>query len=332
VRDWQQWIEARGGRASHRWSELSAALGRQLLTPQRWHPSVQVCIDQLRRSEEVAAVLFYGSCLFSETQTETSFPDFFLLVTDLSRYHSSRVHALLNQVLPPNVYYGDFPAADGHGRARCKFCVMAVDQFVRETSPRAHDIHHLGRFSKRFVVAYSADETTAQTVVEAALLAMLTLVPHTLALLPQRFTLEEFILKQLGLSYIGEQRIIEPDKIRGLLEGARDYYLGLYPALLALHALRFGAPTLDEDDRYHQPSVDPAQRRRTEDFLGRSRLRGMLRWPKYMLTVDNWVDYLLDKLERYHGVRVELSARQRRHPLLFGWPIYFEMRRRGLVK
>jgi hypothetical protein len=39
-----------------------------------------------------------------------------------------------------------------------------------------------------------------------------------------------------------------------------------------------------------------------------------------MALYDDWQDYLLRKLERRSGVRVELTERERRWPLIFLWP------------
>lgn len=340
---WCDWIETEAGRpAGEAWQGLVSRVRAALTQETPAHAVIQPFLDPLVRGDgQVAAVLFYGSCLFSRTNTRTSFPDFYVLVDDLDRYHTSRWHAVINRVLPPNVYYADLkgepaPCSQGgvfFGGGRFKFCVMSMAQFVAETSDRARDIHHLGRFSKRIALAWSRDEQAESTVVRGNLSAMLTLVPHALTLLPRSFTLEQFILQQLGLSYLGEQRVAEPDKVRGLMEGALEFYRDVYSGVLELHALRCGGPRrASSGDRYEQPAPGPAHVRRTQAFLKRSRLRGVLRWPKYILTVDNWVDYLLEKLERHHGVHIELTERQRRYPLIFGWPVYFEMRRRGIVK
>jgi len=205
-----------------------------------------------------------------------------------------------------------------------------VEQFVRETSERASDLHHLGRFSKRFALVYSRDPSTTEMVVQGAIGAILTLVPHTLARLPASFTLEDLVLRQLELSYLGEQRVVEPTKARALYEAGRAYYREIYPEVLALHTRRFGTPVAAGDETYRQPRID--RRRQTERFLGRSRRRGVLRWPKYMLTVEDWLGYVLYKLERHHGVQIELTPLQRRFPLLFCWPVFLRLRRQGLVR
>jgi hypothetical protein len=117
------------------------------------------------------------------------------------------------------------------------------------------------------------------------------------------------------------------------MDAGRDYYWEIYPEILQLYALRHGTPDLVGNEAYHQRGGDRArQRRRTQTFLARSRRRGVLRWPKYMFTVDNWLQYILDKLERHQGIKVELTPLQKRFPLLFGWPIYLRLRRQGVVR
>jgi len=292
-------------------------------------PLIDRFVAHLRegRGAEVAAIIFYGSCLFQGTRTPSSFPDFYLLTDDLLRYHRSLPQAALNLVLPPNVYYARFA-----GGLRCKVCVMSTHQFEEQTSSRASDLHHLGRFSKRLALVHARDAAAEEQVARGALRSILTLIPHALALLPEEFSAEELILTQLGLSYRGEQRVAEPDKVQRLFEAARDHYLALYPLALELYAAWHGVPRRIAPGRYHQPAPDPAERARTASFLRLSRVRGVMRWPKYILTVEDWVDYILGKLERHQGIHLELSERERRYPLIFGWRRYLELRRRGVVR
>ncbi len=289
-----------------------------------------VAIGARLRAPDVAAILFYGSCLFSETRAGSSFPDFYLLTDDAFGYHRSPLHAALSLVLPPNIYYRSFPGPEG--TLRCKLCVLTLRSFLEETSPAARDLHHLGRFSKRFAIVHARDPATHRELARAALSAILTLLPHSLALLGERFELEELVLTQLGLSYLGEQRVAEPDKVHRLFLAAREHYLAVYAEALALHARSRGRLEELGPGRYRQPRPTRGERLRTEAFVRRSRVRGVLRWPKYVLTVEGWVDYILEKLERHHGIRLELSERERRHPLIFGWPRLIELRRRGIVR
>jgi hypothetical protein len=57
-----------------------------------------------------------------------------------------------------------------------------------------------------------------------------------------------------------------------------------------------------------------------------------VRWFKYMATLDNWTDLLIEKIERTKGVKIELTPLQRRYPYIFGWSHFVKMMRRGMVK
>ena len=50
-----------------------------------------------------------------------------------------------------------------------------------------------------------------------------------------------------------------------------------------------------------------------------------MRWFKYMLTFDDWLDYIVRKIERRSGQRVELTRAERRFPIIFLWPKAFRL-------
>jgi hypothetical protein len=49
---------------------------------------------------------------------------------------------------------------------------------------------------------------------------------------------------------------------------------------------------------------------------------------KSAATFGDWLPYVLWKLERHGGTRIELTDRQRRHPLIWGWPVLWRVLRR----
>ncbi|MCA9669246.1 MAG: hypothetical protein KC503_26805, partial [Myxococcales bacterium] len=132
-------------------------------------PEVPRIVEHLRAryDDALAAVIFYGSLLSAETRTPTSFYDFYLLTDQPWRFYRGPFQAALSYVLPPNVYYERIAAGP-----RFKTCAMSLAQLAVETSPAAHDLHHLGRFSKRFALVYARDAATRDAVVDAAIAAM----------------------------------------------------------------------------------------------------------------------------------------------------------------
>ena len=51
------------------------------------------------------------------------------------------------------------------------------------------------------------------------------------------------------------------------------------------------------------------------------KLLAFARLVKNATTFGDWIPYILWKIERHGGARVEPTARQLRHPFIYGWPI-----------
>ena len=58
----------------------------------------------------------------------------------------------------------------------------------------------------------------------------------------------------------------------------------------------------------------------------------VLRLCKSSLTFDDPVDYALWKVQRHSGVTVTATERQRRYPLIFAWPLVWQLYRQGALK
>ncbi len=289
------------------------------------HADVSPFVERLLadgRREAVQAVIFYGSKLSEVTRGPGSFNDFYVVVDSYRAYFPRWKDRTVARLLPPNVYYrnwesGALPPSAGAERHRCKYCVISEADLRRETSVRARDTHHLGRFSKRLALPYARDAAARETVIDVALGATATLLPMALGLCgPQSAAAPDdaLIKAVLSISYLGEQRVSEGSKVDALFAAEADYYRRLF-AVLADGAASPAAPQV------------------LARLLARSRRRSVARWPKYMITFgESWLDYVLDKVERNYGVRIELSPLERRFPLIFGWPKFFALRRKGVVK
>lgn len=305
--------------------DLEQIVRRKLLEPV---PGAERFADDVRKnsahSHEPEAILLYGSTLSAATRSSTSIHDVYAVVENLRAFHRRRLQAVLNVILPPNVYFRTF-----HHEGlthRYKLCVISTADLKHETSERAGDLHHLGRFSKHMSVIAYRDEASLRRVVNCCISALRVMSSFALVRLGQRFTLDDFALALLGLSYVAETRVTEAGKVAAIFHGEHEYYGQVFHCLLSELGLTH------DGGAWLQPRASLAQKRQLERLLARSRRRERLRWPKYIFTFDNWLDYLLDKLERHHGIRLELTERQRRWPLIFAWGKYFELRRRGIVK
>ena len=114
-------------------SALLSAIERN--TFRKASPAVQVLIDEIlaRHGQAAQGVLFYGSCLRSGDDLD-GLVDLYLLVDSYRNAYSGRLAALLNALLPPNVFYLE---REFEGQTvRTKYAVLSLADFHKGTSKR----------------------------------------------------------------------------------------------------------------------------------------------------------------------------------------------------
>ena len=284
-----------------------------------------------RHGEAVAAVLFYGSCL--RKRTSEGVLDFYVLVDDYASAYPSRWLARANALLPPNVFYLEAEAPEG--TVRCKYAVVSLRDFARGAGPRALRPAIWARFCQPALAGWTRDEAARVAIVAAVVRAIHTAVERALQVLPnedgvQHFTSEELWTALFEETYGGELRPESAETIRGLYDAAPERYARvLWAALEGLAdagALRFQC---DDEKLSTTWSADRSRSGRRARRLRRpaAKLIGFAQLLKSAVTFGDWLPYALWKLERHTGTRLEPSERQRRHPLVFGWPLLFRVLR-----
>ncbi len=280
--------------------------------------------------EKSCAILAYGSCLSQVTKTETSAPDFFVLVDRYKTFYSSWLHRGLNHILPPNIYHFTI------NKHTAKYNVISIPALNKHTSKNAKDSYLVGRFSKRMALLFSKDDRTEDEVVMAQARAMRTAAKRTYPLLPKFFSLQDFAKASIRLSYLGDVRVEANDKIDRIFTAEKEFYEQAYETILEeMKEAPFYLQSGQTPQTYEKVSKgfsDAVDRWKTKLFLSRSRLRAQLRWPKGIFTVDNWIDYLIHKIERTKGITIELTPKQRKYWYIFGWKVFFSLRKQKLIK
>ena len=61
-------------------------------------------------------------------------------------------------------------------------------------------------------------------------------------------------------------------------------------------------------------------RLRSRLYFQWSLVRATARWAKYVVTFEDWLEFMLHKVRRHSGQTIELTERERRMPLIFLWP------------
>jgi hypothetical protein len=141
--------------------------------------------------------------------------------------------------------------------------------------------------------------------------------------LPERFDVGTFCRTFLRVSYSAEIRPEPEGRAEALWEAQRDYLSAVYGVLLReLQAA--GELVLLAPDTYGLArAAGTTERLRLSAYFWRSKIRATLRWAKYVVTFDDWLEFILRKAARHSGQAFDLTPRERRFPLIFLWPRVF---------
>lgn len=281
-----------------------------------------------RGGAHTAAVLFYGSALRSATLE--GILDFYVLLDKPSAWPGSSLAALGNRLLPPNVGYFEGEVA-GH-TLRAKYAVISAAQFARHMAPKTLDTTLWARFSQPCVCVWARSDADRAAAVEAVGAAVITAASWAAQLGPAAASAQEYWRALYARTYDSELRVERAGRSDAIV--ARDPER--YGELLRL-AWRSGGIPFDElpggelAPRISEVVRDSAARRwRTRQRLGKP--LNVLRLLKAAFTFEGAMDYVAWKIERHSGVRIVVSPWQRRFPLLAAPGLYWQLRRRGVLR
>jgi hypothetical protein len=317
--------------------EPSAALleaVRRRALPRERDPrdGAQTLADQVVRSGggTVAAIVFFGSRRTKAGPDAFSAYDFFVLTHgDLAFCRAlaaagklrrgPRLVAALNLALPPNQL--SFSHVDEAGRGlRAKCSVITLGAFLRECSPRRRDHFCVGRLFQPAEILRTESEAVRERVGAALAFACAETFTWVRPWIPPRFDTESYCRTLLTVSLGYEVRPEPIGRAEALWRAQAEEQTPVYAQLLA--DLR-EAGDLEEAPQGQlrlTRAVTRRERFRRRAYFTISLARATARWAKYVITFEEWLDYLLRKIERQTGHSFELSPRERRWPLIFLWP------------
>jgi hypothetical protein len=281
-----------------------------------------------RASGAVVAVLYYGSTLRSAALD--GMLDFYVLLDRTSDWPGSRVAAFANRLLPPNVGYveGTFSGVP----LRAKFALIAMAQFEKRVAGKSVDTTLWARFCQPCRCVWQRSPQDQQRVTAAVRDATVTAATWAAALGPPQGRPEEYWAALFARTYVAELRVESGDRSKGIVAADRERYAALLPMAWQAAGLHFDALP----DGSLRPQLESAAHRRLLRKWDWRRRCGkplnILRLLKAAFTFDGGVDYVVWKIERHRGVRLELSPWQRRFPLLAAPGIYWQLRRRGILR
>lgn len=285
-----------------------------------------------RHGAAVQAVLYYGSCLRRGDARE-GLVDLYVLVDGYRSSNRGPLRALLNRLLPPNVFYleTDF----GRGTVRSKYALLSMDDLRRGTSRRWFHSYLWGRFSQPAALVYCRSERVAGAVSAALAAAVVTFVTRVMPCLPAEFTVRELWQKGLELSYRAEIRTENPERQVRLFDAAPDHFGAVTRLALGATPYRAAAAPAAGGERYRADIPAALRRRSRRAWRARilqGKLLSALRLVKGSLTFEGGVDYILWKIRRHTGVAVAVGPRLRRHPLIAMGVLSWRLYRRGGIR
>jgi len=307
---------------------LRAAIEREMR--REVPPPVAALAAQLaaRAGGAASCVLYYGSSLRDARLDGVL--DFYVLLDRVGAWPGSRLAALANRLLPPNVAY-----IEGHagGEAlRAKVALISLAQFRRGMSAGALDTTLWARFAQPCSCAWTRSEADREAAVEAVRQAVTTAARWAAELGPERADALAYWRLLFARTYGAELRVERAARGDDLVARDAERYARLLPQ--AWHAA--GIACEPSGDALLAPRLSPAARAAAERRWALRRRLGkllnLLRLLKAAFTFDGAMDYVAWKVERHSGVRLEVAPWQRRFPLLAAPGIYLQLRRRGVLR
>lgn len=261
-----------------------------------------------RYGDAARAVLFYGSCL-REQQLEGLMLDFYVIVSDYRAAYGPGWYAFANRILPPNV----FPFQ--HDGLAAKYAVLSEADFHERCGPEAGDVSVWARFAQPSRIAWAADDAARDTMIAAISRAAPTLLAHARGVAPDAEPLDLW-REGFTRTYGSELRAEREDRPAKIVAQEPDRYRAFAEAALA-----DGLPALPRP-------AEAAWRR----FARRGKRLSVLRLMKAVTTFSGGADYLVWKINRHAGTRIELKPWQRRWPIAGSLVLLPRLLRQGAVR
>ena len=273
--------------------------------------------------DAVSAVLLYGSCR-RKADAADGLADLLVVVSGYRQAFGTGLLALVNWLLPPNVFY--LESRHGERVIRCKYAVISEHQFMRRADSRM-DHYFWARFCQPCRLA-SGNERIATRLADIRASAARSFSRRIAPLLTESCDAQAFWTLALATTYRCELRPEPAANARTLIEYDADYWQELTD-LLATEP----EPGLTKvKDRYtgsNRTGVRLLTRLVWQWRRFSGKLFNLARLFKAAGTFSNGIDYIVWKVERHSGVRVEPTERMRRYPRLAAWGLAWRMWREG---
>jgi hypothetical protein len=279
--------------------------------------------------DAVDGILFYGSCLRTG-EIEDKILDFYVIVDSYKTAYSKRWLGIANQILPPNVFYHEMEV-DGI-TVRSKYAVLSRNDLAFRVSAPCLNVSVWARFCQPCLLIHARNGEIKTLFAEYIANAVRTMLGNLLALKPWMTESRQLWVAAFEETYAAELRSERGGKGLEIYLLDQDRYDTITPVALADMTAE-GLELLGET-----PKTQPAR----TDHLGAKfawflrRANGktvsFLRLVKASMTFDGGIDYLAWKIKRHSGVDIEIKPWMRKHPIIAGVVLFWNLRRKGAFR
>jgi hypothetical protein len=278
---------------------LEKLIGETLARPVP--PEIAAMAEHVRgRHPGAIAVLAYGSCLRGVSTTD-SLIDLYVLTTDLQGVSANRLSRWACALAPPNVYYAEHDFEDR--RFRAKYAVLPLSLFSKWMT--ANNPYFWARFAQPSALVFNTGPQAHAAIAQAAR----TMFANAKGLAPSTDALATWTAG-FAATYATELRVESSSRAGSIVTANADYYREAATLMADVAPIKANWPL----------------RRIT------GKLWSVARLIKAAFTFVGGADYIVWKIERHSGHKIELSDWQRRHPILAGFTLLPQLLKRGAVR
>jgi hypothetical protein len=247
--------------------------------------------------------------------------------------YSSAWLARFNRWLPPNVFYGEVDVEDR--TVRMKYAVLSLEDFERSVTPQWFHSYFWGRFAQPTAVMASPSQEMSQRIISGLGNAVLTFLGNVVPQMPQQFSAKDVWSTGLALSYGAELRTESTGRIKTLWESNQVYYEHVAHAAFSAHCPKIKVIQKNDVIIYEG---EYSRWDRTKNRIAwivrkiQGKFLSIMRLMKAAFTFQGGADYLIWKIERHSGVKIELTPAQRKHPIWAGLTTFWRLYRKGAFR
>jgi predicted nucleotidyltransferase len=271
------------------------------------------------------AVILYGSCLRTEHFTE-GVVDLYVVVSSYREAYTQAPLRYLNSWLPPNVFYLELDTAGE--KIRAKYAVISASDLERGCSRWFHS-YIWSRFAQPTRLLFARDRVMRDRIYVWFAQAVVRFLRTTVPVLGNgNFDSSALWSNGLSLTYAAELRPERHTRASQITtQNIADFSRLTNSSVPALSDVLRQGP----GGKYQCLATSTIRKqtiRRWQIRRWQGLLLSVLRLGKAVYTFRDCVDYAAWKIQRHTGITIEVTPALRRHPILFGFSVLWQLIKR----